>query len=204
VEQLAPGEVYQSHAYENTIRRAYFDFVKAHPLEALRQYGAKIVVAVADTTPYLLVVLLTLPAMLLFGPDRRVRRLWALLSLPAAFIGFLQPMIAIPTQPYEEEMFGVLGVLGILGLCWVLSRVEIRARERGGLSSALRRPRAAPSIDPGQRDLVRKYARITTAGLAVLVLFCTAGYFIRLSSDRWQGISSGVLMRYVGSVSNDV
>ncbi len=203
VEQLAPGEVYQSHAYEETIRRAYFDFVKAHPVEALRQYGAKVVVAVADAGPYLLLVALTMPAMLMFGPARRIRRLWALLALPALLIAFLQPMVAVPTQPYEEQLFGVLGVLGIVGLCWSLERAESRARERGGLPFALAGLRAAWSTRAAQRRPVSRCIRITTAAVAVLVLFCAAGYFIRQSADRWQGIPSGVLMHYLGSVSNN-
>jgi hypothetical protein len=203
VQKEAPGTPYFSHHYETVIQRAYFDFVRAHPLEVLRQYGAKAVVAVADTGPYLLLVLLTLPAMLLLGPARRETRLWSLLTIPALLVGLLQPMVAIPEGTYDGEVFGVLGVLGILGLCWVLARAEAGARERGGLSPVLTELRVAWATHPGRHDPLRRSVRISVAAVAVLALFCTCGYFIRENAFRWQGSQPSTLQRYLGSVESN-
>jgi hypothetical protein len=204
VQSEDPGTVYMSHRYETIIRRAYFSFLEAHPLEALRQYAAKAVVAVADTGPYLLLVLLTMPAMLLLDPGRGVRRLLTLLTLPALLVGYLQPMVAIPGSGYDAELFGVLGVLGILGICWVLGHVESRARQGVGLSSAFSELRAAWSTQAGQESSLGRSMRISVATITVLVIACTGGYFIRQSAFRWQGTYPSEVLRYLGSVSSDV
>jgi hypothetical protein len=197
----APGTPYFSHHYETVIRGAYFSFWRDHPLEAIRQYGAKAVVVVADAGPYLLLVLLTLPAMLLLGAGRRTIRLWTLLTIPTLVVAFAQPMVAIPEQTYNEELFGVLGVLGILGLCWVLARAEARARERGGLSFSSSQLRVAWATTASEHAALRRSVRISAATIAVLVFFCTGGYFIRESAFRWQGSSPSTLQRYLGSAA---
>lgn len=201
VQNDAPGTHYGTRRYDTVIRRAYFDFVQAHPLEALRQYGAKAVVAVANAGPYLLVILLTMPAMLMLGPDRRMRRLWVLLTLPAVIIGFLQPMVAIPGREYDAELVGVLGVLGILGCCSVIAFLEAEARRRGRLSFT--RSELDMSLAGAHRGPVVRSLRISAATFAVLVLVGTAGYFIRQRAFHWQGSSPSLLMRYLGAASNN-
>jgi hypothetical protein len=201
VQHDAPGTPYFSHRYETVIRAAYVDFVKAHPLEALRQYAAKATVAIADTGPYALLALLTLPAMLLIGRGRRTRRLWALLTIPALLVGFAQPMVAIPGQGYDTQLLAVLSVLSILGVCWVLACVESVARRRGGLSftgDELRALFAAHTGNPTGRS-----ARLSATIVTVLVLFCIAGYFIRQSALRWQGTPTTVVTRFLGFTPND-
>jgi hypothetical protein len=198
-QQIAPGAVVATPRFEAAIRHAYFSFVGAHPFEAVRQYAAKALVAVADTGPYLLLVLLTMPAMLLLGSrsGRRMRLRWALLTLPAMLIGFLQPMIAIPGQGYDAEFLGVLGALGIVGVCWTLMCVEGAARARVSLSLTHPGLRAA-FAEAGQRRALGTSMRISAVTIAVLAVICTGGYFVRESGFRWLGTSPGPLIRYLG------
>jgi hypothetical protein len=188
-----------SSRYEAVIRGAYFQLVREHPLEAAKQYAAKIVVTVADSSPYLLIVLVTMPAMLLLGPHRRTRRLWVLLTLPGIILALLSPIAAIPNMAYEEALYGTLGVLGILGLCWAIERVEFHARLGGGLRSALGDLRAGSRAPGARHARLRQSMRISAAMLVVLVALLIAGHFIRQSAERWQGSSSGVLVEHLGA-----
>lgn len=198
VQQEAPGTVPLSNRYEAIIREAFFRFVRDHPLEAARQYGAKALVVIADTTPYLLIVILTLPAMLLLGPHRRIVRRWVLLAIPAAIVGFLSPMLALPRQWYEEDLYGVIGVVGILGLCWALRRIELQIRERGGV----RLTPAGPSSSRGEFarcfGSCARSARIVAVALLALVAIAIGGAVVRQEADRWQQQSAGVLMEHLG------
>jgi hypothetical protein len=198
VQKEDPGTTYLSHRYETIIRRVYFDYVTAHPLEALRQYGAKLLVSIADTGPYALLVLLTMPAMLLLGTGRRLRRLWVLLTIPALVVGLVQPMVAIPGQGYDTELLGVLGVLGILGICWMLAQVEGLARERGGLSFTFAELRSVWARTSVTASPLARSIRISAAAITVLALICTGGYFVRQSALRWQGTNPDALLRDLG------
>jgi hypothetical protein len=204
VQRVAPGTPYLSPRYEATIRNAYYGFVRAHPLETLRQYGAKALVAIANTGPYLLLVLLTLPAMLLLGSDRRLVRLWSLLTLPALLIAFLQPLVAIPAHTYTEELLGVLGALAILGVCRALAYAEQTARERGSLYFGPVELRAAWITHyASTRAPFRRSVKISAVAIAVLALICTSGYFVRERANRWQGTHPSALQRYLGYVRDN-
>ena len=154
---------------------------------------------VADTTPYLLVIILTLPSMLLLGPDRRIVRRWVLLTVPAVVFAFLSPMLALPRQWYEEDLYGVLGVIGILGVCWMLKRVTT-ARSRAGGARATGNGRSmswgelARSPAPGWRS-----ARIAVVAVLLLCAIAVGGAIVREESDLWQHGSAGVLMEHLGS-----
>jgi len=189
VHREAPGTIFLSHRYEAVVRKAFLRFVREHPLEAARQYGAKMVVVIADTTPYLLIVLLTLPAMLLVGPDRRIVRRWVLLTVPALIVAFLPVMMAIPLEPYEQGLYGVIGVLGVLGLSWMLKRVEDVFREGGGLRSMLVAATIGHRAAPGWRS-----ARIGISAVMALIAASFGGYFVREDANRWYGAQSGALM----------
>jgi hypothetical protein len=199
VQREAPGTVYLSSHYASVIRAAYLSFIREHPLEVMKQYAAKAVVAIANTVPYIVLVLFTLPAMLLLGPELTIRRRWILLTLPAVIIMFLPSMIAIPTESYEEGLFGALGVIGILNLCWILERFEFEARKRGGLHGTLAALRSAWSASKGQPSALRRSARISCMAMVVLTVLCVGGHFIRRSSERWEHESSNVLIDDVSS-----
>jgi hypothetical protein len=200
VQHDAPGTRYLSARYDTVIRRAYFSVVRHHPLEVLKQYAAKVLVTAADTAPYLLILLLTAPAMLLIDPERSVRRLWLLITLPAIVLAALQALIAIPLEPYEQGLYGVLGAIGIVGLCWMLAKLETQARLPGGLRSRFARP-LAPWSTHGKTpsNPYRRSATISGAALIALIMLVVAGHFISRSAERWQGYSAGVLIAGVES-----
>jgi hypothetical protein len=189
-----PGAPSFSALEATVLRRAFFAFARRHPLEVVRQYAAKALVSAADAAPYLIVVLLTMPAMLLLGPERRIRRRWFLITLPAILIALLPAMVAIPLQGYEEGLYGAVGVLGIVGLCWALERGEASARARGGLRPALRALRAELSVARRLRGPLWRSVRISCALVAGLVVLSVGAHFVRRSAERWEGYSSGVLV----------
>jgi hypothetical protein len=198
VEREAPGTPFLSSRYETIIRRAYFQFIGEHPRELIRQYSAKAIVVIADLFPYLLIVLLTLPAMLLVGPERRIARRWSLLAVPGVIVAFLPVVLALPMKQYEQDLYGVIGVVGITGLCWMLKLTEAAIRKRGRAS--LTAPGASESFSalahgrtPGWRA-----ARVSVVATVVLIALTFGGYFVRREADRWQGGPSGALMEEIG------
>ena len=191
IERKAAGVPFLSAHYEAGVRNAYLRFVGEHPLEYLRQYGAKAFVTTADTALYLMFVVLTMPAMLLLGAGRGMRRRWVLLTLPPLLVTFLPTIVAIPDQGYEEGLYGTVGVLAILGLCWALGRLEAAACAGGGARPALARLRAALE---DRRGLPRLSIRISGAAFAALILLAVGAHFVRREAERWQGGSSGVLI----------
>jgi hypothetical protein len=198
VQREAPGTVTLSSRYETIIRKAYFEFAREHPGEIVRQYAAKMIVIVADTTPYLLVIILTLPAMLLLGPDRLIVRRWVLLTIPATVLAFLSPMLALPRQWYEQDLYGVLGVIGILGLCWTLKRVTSTASEQGRARAAVDIARVSWSTLARSRAPGWRSVRIGIVAVLVLLAVALGGGVVRQEADRWQHDRAGVLMEHLG------
>jgi hypothetical protein len=198
VQHLAPGTVFLSRRYEALVRKAFWGFVRRHPLEVIRQYAAKLLVTIADTAPYGLIVLLTWPAMLLVDPARRLARRWALLAVPMLVVALSPVMLAMPQEEYEQGLYGVLGALGIVGLCEALRRLEFAVDMSSGVRSIGASVSAAWGASSSDSRRYRKSARFAAGALATLVLLSTAGYFVRRDADRWQGYSSGVLMEYIG------
>lgn len=189
----APTALRFSSRFEAVLRRAYVSFVLDHPIEAIRQYGAKTTVAIADLVPYLLIAVLTLPAMLL-GRDRRMVRRWMLLTIPAAIVAFVPLMVAVPMESYEQGLYGVIGTVDILGLCSALAWLGTASTKDGGVRSMLAGVRVswgalAHSAEPAWRSM-----RISASAIAILVVVSLGGYFLRGEADRWQGSPSGVLM----------
>lgn len=140
----------------------------------------------------MLLVLLTLPAMLLLGPDRRLVRRWALLALPVVFVELVPTLVAVPMESYEQGLYGALGVLDILALCWWLRWLEGTVRTSGGVRPLLARARLALSGQSGAS--MRRGARLSACAITVLIAVIVAGYFVRRDANRWQGTPSGVLM----------
>jgi hypothetical protein len=197
VRRVDPNVRYLSPRYETILREAYFGLVRDHPVWVASQYAAKALVATADTAPYLLLVLLTMPAMLLLGPERRIRRRWVMLTLPALIIMFLPSLVAIPLQTYEQGLYGVVGLLGILGLCCVLERVEAQGRAAGGVLVLLRALPGAWSASRRRRGPLWRSVRISWVTLTALVALSVGAHFARRSSERWRDRPSGVLIDYV-------
>ena len=186
VHREAPSMQFLSARYEAVVRRAYLRFVRDHPLEVIRQYAAKALGTAGFAARYLLLVVLTMPAMLSLGPGRRTRWRWVIVTLPALFVLALPPMVAIPNYPFDQGMDGVIGMLGILGLCWALERLEVETRRCGGLRVALAGMRASWSASGGRRDQARRSLRISGAALVVLAATVGGGHLVHLSAARWQ------------------
>ena len=189
-----PGAPSFSALEATVLRRAFFAFARRHPLEVVRQYAAKALVSTGDAAPYMTLVLLTMPAMLLLGPERRIRRRWLLITLPAILVAFLPAMVAVPLQGYEEVLYGAVGVLSIVGLCWALERGEASARARGGLRPALRALRAELRAARRSRGPLWRSVCISCALVTALLALSVGAHFVRRSAERWEGYSSGVLV----------
>jgi hypothetical protein len=200
VQREAPGTLDLSGRYEAVIREAFFAFAAEHPAEVARQYAAKVVVVLADLAPYLLIVVLTLPAMLLVGPETRVVRRWAMLALPATLVELAPPLLTLPRQSYEEGAYGVTGAVGILGLCWTIRRIELAVRRHGGWRAAL--APAAPSWGRLVRDRGPGWrsARLSLLAAAALIALAVGAYPLRRQANRWQHQPSGVLMEHLTAV----
>jgi hypothetical protein len=195
VQRDAPGTRYLSNRYNTVLRSAYFGIVRRHPVEVIKQYAAKLLVTTADTAPYLLIVLLTMPAMLLLDPERRIRRRWILLTLPAIVVAYLPPMIAIPNESYEQGLYGVLGVIGILGVCWCLERTETAVRGQRGLRPLLARMKTGwSSARESGWHLHRQSIALSAALLTVVTALVVGRFFVARSAESWQGYSSEVVI----------
>jgi hypothetical protein len=198
VQREAPRTVFLSNRYETLIRKAYLRFVRGHPVEVARQYAAKLIVILADTAPYLLIVLLTLPMVLLLSPDRRAVRRWCLLAVPTVIVALLPVVVAVPMESYEQGLYGAIGVVGIVGLCSMLKLVEIAVCERGGVRSMLAGAKISwSSLTPSRTPLSRG-VRLSIVAVAMLIALSLGGYLVRREADRWQGDRSGVLMEGAG------
>jgi hypothetical protein len=194
VQADAPGTPFLSARYDKVIRSAYFSVLSHHPLEVVKQYAAKILATVAETAPYLLLVLITMPAMLM-GAESRARQRWILLTIPAFAFACLPTLIAIPVEAYEQGLYGVVGALGIVGVGCMLREAELEARRRGRLTSLLTGlPTPWSTPRDTDRNPNRRFARIWSMALLALILLVAAGYFVNRSAERWQGYSSAVLI----------
>jgi hypothetical protein len=199
VEREAPGTPFLSAHYETVVREAYLRFVGDHPGEVIRQYAAKALVTIADVTPWLLIVLLTLPAVLLVGPERRVVRRWMLLTIPAVVVAFLPIMAALPELSYEQGLYGVVGLVGVTGICLLLARVEAGVRESGGVAAMPAGVHLSWGALVHSRLAGWRAARASALAIALLIVLAFGAYFVRREADHWRNnSSSGVLMEYLG------
>jgi hypothetical protein len=124
VRRVNPRIRYLSPAYERAIRHLYFDFVSHHPWFAVRVYFAKATVVAADAFARFWLLCLLMPAMLLIPTALRAEmRLFALLFVPAAFLGVAPALLGVPTPAYEYPWLAVWGLAWILGLLWLTALI---------------------------------------------------------------------------------
>jgi hypothetical protein len=199
VQREAPGTPFLSAHYETVVRDAYLRFASDHPVEVIRQYAAKALVTIADLTPWSLIALLTLPAVLLVGPERRVVRRWMLLTIPAVVVAFLPVMAALPELSYEQGLYGVVGLVGVTGICLLLARVQEGVRESGGVGAMLAGAHLSWGALVHSRLAGWRAARASALAVVLLIVLAFGGYFVRREADHWRNnSSSGVLMEYLG------
>jgi hypothetical protein len=175
VQQRAPGTRFVSSRYETILRHAYLSILRRNPGEFARQYGAKVLVTVADCVPYLLAIALTMPWMLISGPRRRRRLLWLALTVPTLIITFAPPIMAIPQQMYEQGLYGTLGLLGIIGSSSIVERFVAFAR-----AGEMRRR--------GSSRKLWMVSGISVAAILVLAPITLSAHPVRREAEAWQGI----------------
>ncbi len=180
-----PGVRYLTPAYERTVRELFFDVAEDDPGYVAEVTVKKALVVVGESAPYLLIVALFVPAMLLVGTQRVRRRRWVALIAPSLAIGLIPPILAIPLREYELGLFGALGLLGLLGIGWAAARLqdELPAlRDRAAPVRTVLRRGAEAARAPGPARVVAVIALV--AVLALPALFATA-LALRAEHDRW-------------------
>ncbi|HXQ00213.1 MAG TPA: hypothetical protein VN845_09135 [Solirubrobacteraceae bacterium] len=197
VKRTAPGTVFLSSRYETIVRKAYLGFIGAHPVEAARQYAAKLLVIVADTIPYLLIAALTLPAALLLSGERRLVRRLSLLSIPAIFVATVPVAMALPTETYEQGLYGAIGAIDVVGVCWAIKLLTAAASRHGGVRPLLASVHTPAGGFLHGRTAAWQVVRITAALVAALLILGYAGSLVRRDATRWQGTRPDVLMERV-------
>ncbi len=197
VEHDAPGTAYLSSKYESVLRKAYFETVRDHPFEVLGQYAAKAWVTLADTGLYLLLVLLTLPALRSLWLKRRLGR-WLLLIVPSLLVMFAPTLLAIPLQVYEEGLYAAVGLVAIIGISFTIAEFSVAIRSVGALRPALGialrgGSESWPSGSGVRSKKMGPGLAVALSVVALLILMASA-HFIRRDADRWQHTTSGVLI----------
>jgi hypothetical protein len=134
VERENPSAIYLSAEYERTLRGLYLDIVRDDPGFVARTYKAKLGELLRQVRTEYGLTLLLIPAMALFGRDRRRNQMLLLLISPALLITLLPPLLTRPELAYGYEV-GWLAAVGFT--CFVAGAWLIRVAQRAG--SALMR-----------------------------------------------------------------
>ena len=197
VEHDAPGTAYLSSKYESVLRKAYVETVRDHPFEVLGQYAAKAWVTLADTGLYLLLVILTMPALRSLWVKRRLGR-WLLLIAPSLLVMFAPTLVAIPLQVYEEGLYAAVGFVAIIGISFTIAEFSVAIRSVGALRPAigiaLRGGSGSWASGSGVRPRTFGPGLAVALSVAALLVLIASAHFIRRDADQWQHMTSGVLI----------
>jgi hypothetical protein len=161
VRRVDPKAPYLSARYSSILERRYFHILREDPGFILRTYATKAAVEANQALRYFLPGLLLLPALLLFGPRRRLLAGWTLLVLPTLLIQLAPPVLVMP------GLYGV-GFISAVGLLALLPGCELLALVARGF--ATRRRGEATVSQFAIRDLVHKPRAWVAAGTAVLLV----------------------------------
>jgi hypothetical protein len=129
-----PTAVYLSDEYERTLRGLYLDIVRDDPGFVASTYKAKLGELLRQVRTEYGLMLLLIPAMALFGGDRRRNQMLLLLISPALAITLLPPLLTRPDSAYGYNV-GWLAAVGFT--CFVAGAWLIRVAQ--GAGSALMR-----------------------------------------------------------------
>ncbi len=135
--RVEPQVDYLTNRYERVMRELTLDLVEEDPWLAVRVVAAKLLVAIAEGVPYLLALLVLLPAAI------RVRapffRRLLLVTAPAALLGLLSGVVGLPTGGYVYGWLASLWLLCVASISFVVAGwLERASPDRGAVSAALR------------------------------------------------------------------
>jgi hypothetical protein len=161
VRRVDPNAPYLSARYSSILEHRYFHILRADPGFVLRTYAAKAAVEANSALRHFLPGLVLLPAVLLFGPRRRLLAGWTLLVLPTLAIQFAPPVLVVPGI-YGVGFLAAVGLLALLPVCELLAVVETRV--------AARRTGEAPPGRSAIRELLVEPRAWVAAGAAALLV----------------------------------
>jgi hypothetical protein len=137
VELIEPGTPYVSDEYEEILRERYVDVATGNPDFFLSVTAQKLLVALGNAAPLLVLLAVLLPFALALRRRLTVRLL--LLALPAVLVASVQPIFAVPIHAYEMGLYGALGVVVLVLIASLAAEVERRRAVRDLWGAASRR-----------------------------------------------------------------
>jgi hypothetical protein len=128
VEQIEPGTTYLSAEYEEILRERYVDIATGNPGFFLSVTAPKVLVAMGNAAPLLVLLALLLPVALALRRRLTIRLL--ILALPAVLIAAIQPISAVPFHVYEAGLYGALGLVVLVLIVCLVAEIERRPAVR--------------------------------------------------------------------------
>jgi hypothetical protein len=151
VQRDRPGTGFLTKEYEATLRHRYVQLTRDDPGFVLRNMWTKSRVLVADAISRFWPAFIILPVAAIVGARRRSIRVALLVSVPAALVGALAPVLTIPYIAYQLAWLGTWGALFLLAIGWLWVTVSGAAERElpPDLEPLRRRP------DPAALDALR-------------------------------------------------
>ena len=162
VRRVDPKAPYLSARYSSILEHRYFHILREDPGFVLRTYAEKAAIEANQALRRFLPGLVLLPALLLFGPRRRLLAGWSLLALPTLVIQFVPPVLVMPGI-YGVGFLSAVGLLALLPVCELTALIERTFAGR-------RRGEAAVPERFTIRDLLLEPRAWVAAGTAVLLV----------------------------------
>lgn len=160
--------------YNEILRKRYFKLVKSDPWFTVRDYGAKILVAVRPAVPVLIALAIAGPWLLLVHRRRSRWRRDALVIAIAGLLGLTSPFLATPLSAY------LLGWLASVLLAGILAFAAVVAHWHEALAYVR-------SLRP--RDLVsgprRDVSGLALAALVVLLVVAVTAPGVEDKATAW-------------------
>jgi hypothetical protein len=130
VRRVDPNAQFLSARYSSILRDRYFHIVASDPWFVVHTYAVKAAVELNDALKRFAPALVVLPALLLYGPRRKLLRTATLLTLPTIVIQFAPPVLTLPGV-YGVGFVAAVGLLGVLAGCELATLAEQAIRRRG-------------------------------------------------------------------------
>jgi hypothetical protein len=160
--RVDPNARFQGPSYVRILRKRYFRIIRDDPGFAVRDYGAKLLVALRPAAPALLAMAILCPWLLLVDARRARWRRDAVFILIAAVVGLASPMLATPFSVY------LMGWLAAVLLSAILACAAVVADWPAAVAYA-RTLRPRGPLPRPRRAVVGAMAVGVTAVVAVLL-----------------------------------